>query len=409
MNLASSRLRDDRWLLAALALLVAVRTAAILVLAGPPVSDGLAYHTMASTFAQGAPMVDNFGNRLFYSAGYALLLALAYAVGGASSLSGHALNLMLAVVSGALIYRIMRQFDASRAISAVAVGAFALWLPGIWNGAMLARENLTVPLVLAVMSGTIEMIQQHRGAVATGAAWVGGVIGATASAGVLLGPLSAIVGGKSPRLLLGLVAGIAIAALPWAAATHATFGSVRLTSNSGFNLYLGNNPSATGSFVSIADTPAGPDWHLLLRTRGEFGASEELGRRARAWIATHPQAALELAARKLALFWAPNIPDAKDWQSSRMISLVRLFEVAQYLALVLFGFVGLIALARSNALLAIAVLAIIFGFWVPHMFAYIITRYRDPVMPILLVLGVRWVSARLEWRRQGHRERRRVG
>ena len=379
--------------------MAAIRVAAIIVLAGPPVSDGLAYHTMAITLAQGGPMVDNFGNRLFYSAGYPLLLAIAYAVGGSSPLAGHSLNLALAIASGALVYRVARQLGASRAISAITVSAFALWLPGIWNGAMLARENLTVPLVLAVTSGTIDLVQRRRGAFATGTAWVAGLIGATASAGVLLGPLSAILGRKSPRLALALVAGIALAFAPWAIATHTTFGSVKLTSNSGFNLYLGNNPAATGSFVSIADTPAGPEWHSLLSSSGEFGASDELGRTARAWVAAQPQAALALAMKKLALFWAPNIPDAKDWQASRVISAVRLFEVAQYAALVLAGLAGLIALAQRNVLLALAISAVIVGFWVPHMFAYIITRYRDPVMPVLLVLAMVWVGGHPKFRR----------
>jgi hypothetical protein len=98
-----------------------------------------------------------------------------------------------------------------------------------------------------------------------------------------------------------------------------------------------------------------------------------------------PAQEASLAARKLALFWAPNAPSA-DSAGSKAIYAIRLGEVAQYL---LFAVLGLAALAspRLPGRTRLVLAALIAGFWALHGLAYIIPRYRDPVMPLLIVLA----------------------
>ena len=93
-----------------------------------------------------------------------------------------------------------------------------------------------------------------------------------------------------------------------------------------------------------------------------------------------------MSLRKLALFWAPNLPDSGDFASSKAVALIRLGEVAQYLLLVTLGGFALMSKAVAGQRRAVLA-ALIGGFWLLHGLAYIIPRYRDPVMPLLIVLA----------------------
>jgi hypothetical protein len=174
-------------------------------------------------------------------------------------------------------------------------------------------------------------------------------------------------------------------------ATHAMLGRAVLTSNSGFNLYLGNNPAADGHFVSIAKTPAAADWRSLNDSIGEAGASAELGHRAITYMIHNPARTAQLTASKLALFWAPNLPSAADFTSNRTVALIRLGEVAEYCAFLILGILALI-LNTAPLPTRLTIAALIAGFWGLHGIAYIIARYRDPVMPLLIVLACASIS-----------------
>jgi hypothetical protein len=159
-----------------------------------------------------------------------------------------------------------------------------------------------------------------------------------------------------------------------------------LTTNAAFNLYLGNNPAATGKFVSIADTPLGNDWGETRIRLGEARNADRLQGEALRWIGENPGRAVELAALKLAYFWQPNIPDADELATSKAIASIRVFDVAQYAVIVVLGLIAFRSrLIASEGKWIFATM--ITGFWLIHAAAYIIVRYRDPVMPLLIVMA----------------------
>lgn len=390
-----------RALIAAFVLLAVLRIAVAQLLNLPIESDGEAYLLMAQAMAQGGPPADQYGNLAFYSIGYPLFLTPFVALFGGGIGTIVFANAILAVISGCLVFSVARAIGLRPIHASLAVGLFALWIPGLWNGAQAAKENFSTPLLLLLLLAALMLM---RGG---GLRWAA-IAGVTYGLGLLTGgstlllcaiPLLAIVIGRRRDLKMALAqcgaCGACAAAVlaPWLLATALALGSPVLNSNGGFNLYLGNNPAATGRFVSIPDTPAGADWEKLRAERGEIGASDVLAERAMAHILEHPLDTLLLAGKKLVLFWVPNLPDAQDFKDAPLIAQLRTLEVMQFLLLVVGGGLGLATSVsdRRGAWLCTVTIGL---FWVLHAAAYIIVRYRDPIMPILLI-GATALAVRL--------------
>lgn len=397
---------------------LAIRLAAHYALAQPLASDGLAYFTMAKTMAAGGAPLDNLGQHAFHSILYPALLTPFFALFGASVPVAFGVNLLLACLSATLVRAIARDIGLDRMGQHLAMLGHAVWLPGIWNCTLLARENLSTPLMLATVWLALRLLREDRDeqagrrlagtakAAMAGAVWALALLAGVSAAPIVAAPVLALAlarGWNPLRLAGSLLAMAAAAALmlgPWLLATTAMLGAPLLTTNAGFNLYLGNNPAASERFVSIAQTPAGPGWHALRAARGELGASTELGRQAQAWMLANPERVVVLSARKLALFWAPNLPKPSDFAASRAVALVRILEVVQY---VLFAGLGALALVagpiapRHRAVIGVA----IGTFWALHGLAYIVERYRDPAMPLLIIaaasLVTRYLRSRAAW------------
>ncbi len=377
-------------LLLAIAAVLAIRLAVQLIMPQPVVSDGLAYQAMAHSLAQGGPMRDTFGSVAFYSPGYPLILAL----GLAMSIPALMVNLVLAGVSTWLIARLALRLTRDLRPALLAVAGYAVWLPSLLSASTLAKENLTTPLLLGMALAILDLSDGKRPVRAAALA------GACYGAGLLAGASSLLIAAAVPLALalrwqrqgserlfsavLAFLLATTVVVGPWLIHTARHFGHPVLTTNSGFNLYLGNNPAATGNFVSIADTPLGPQWHRMRAELGEDGSATALATAARSYVATHPARTAELAAVKLGLFWAPNIPDVAE-QAHPAMAALRWLDVTQHSLILLLGAMGLLAWRRAPATPVLAI--IIASFWVVHALTYVMVRYREPVMPILIVFA----------------------
>ncbi|EQB33565.1 ArnT family glycosyltransferase [Sphingobium ummariense] len=401
--------RTSAMLLAAIALLaVIVRLAAAFVLKQPLESDPLSYFTMAQGLAERGELLDLYGQHAFFSAGYPLLLTPFFALLGSSVAVALGVNMLLAVVSTVLIHRLTLALSDNRWAGLLASLAYALWFPGIWNATMLAKENLSTPLLIGLALCAVRVARDERpigAALIAGLLWGASLVtgGSTlllcAGMGVALLILWRARGSFIPALGGGLcfVAGAALILAPWLHATNQMVGRPILTTNAAFNLYLGNNPAATGKFVSISDTPLAKDWEATRLRLGETGNADRLQAEAIRWIGENPRRAAELAALKLVYFWQPNIPDAADFAASKAVSSIRLFEVAQYGLILVFGLLAFRSpLIASDGKWIFA--AMIAGFWLIHAAAYIIIRYRDPAIPLLIAMAAIPVAAWLQQR-----------
>jgi 4-amino-4-deoxy-L-arabinose transferase-like glycosyltransferase len=412
----SPRLSEAWTLLALGALAIAVRVAAALVLKQPLDSDPLAYFTMAQGLAERGELLDQHGQHAFYSAGYPLLLTPFFELFGASVTVALAVNMALAVVSLWLVYRLTLDISRHRLAALLASLAYALWLPAIWNATMLAKENLTTPLLLAVTLCALHIVRGRtrlRLGAAAGLLWGAALITGGSSL-LLCGAVGTALlvawrrGGRfAPAFRTGaaFVLGALVALAPWLYATDRMVGRPLLTTNAAFNLYLGANPVATGRFVSIADTPMGPHWEATRARLGEAATADLLQAEALRWMHAHPAQTAALAVRKLVYFWQPNLPDAQDFQASKAVAAIHLAEAVQYAAILL---VGLLAFGsrRIDTVSKLILGAAIVGFWLIHAAAYVVFRYRDPAVPLLLAMAAAPVAAWLEsmprprWRRE---------
>jgi 4-amino-4-deoxy-L-arabinose transferase-like glycosyltransferase len=394
------------------ALAVLLRIAAALILRHPiDIGDGLAYFTMAETLAGQGVIADNFGQHAFYSAGYPLFLTPLFAILGPSLEVVLSANMILAAASTWLVFALARTLARREEAGLLAALAYAAWLPAIWNATLVAKENLSTPLFLVLAICAVHIARNRRpvaNGLAAGLAWGAAMVTGGSAVPLCAGVALAIVilwrcGRKlRPAICAAalFLAGTTAALSPWLHATDRMVGRPVLTTNGAFNLYLGNNPAATGRFVSIADTPLGRDWEATRVRLGEVRNADRLEREAIAWISGNPGAAARLAVLKLVYFWQPNTPDAADLADSGPAAAIRWFEVAQYLliiALALWGFFGPAVAARDKWILA----TMIVGFWLLHAMAYVIVRYRDPAIPLLIAMAsaqlTYWARERRVW------------
>lgn len=399
----NSFLSEKRWLALILVFTLLVRAAAAFALQFQPVSDYAGYEHMALNLLAGKGLVDG-GNSAFLSAGYPLfVLAPVFAVFGHHVLAALLANALLCTVSAWLIYLIAKEAGASMMGRLLSAGIFAIYLPSWIYAAYLSKENLMTPLMLGVVLLSLRCTHQPSVRIAISVGVVLGLLAIAGNAGLALAPVLAIAlmisplpfGRKLARLgLAGLVAMLVVA--PWLIRNYQVIGAPVLNTNGGFNLYIGNNPSADGLFVSMADTPRGATWHQL-RKQGEGLANDTLRDEALAWIRHNPARFFTLSLKKIALFWMPPI-HAGEGPQSRGEALTRLAWLAQYLLICGLAVGGVVyrRLRTPNAgLLWLAVLC----YTAVHMVFYVIYRYREPIMPVLIVLAAMAIE-------QGMRERR---
>jgi hypothetical protein len=391
-------------LLAAIVLIaLAVRIVAAFVLKHSLESDPLAYFTMAHGLAERGELTDHYGQHAFYSAGYPLLLTPFFALLGSTVAVALAVNMVLGIISIVLIYRLTLVLSENPWAGLLAALLYALWFPGIWNASMLAKENLSTPLLIGLALCAVRIARDERplgAALVAGLLWGASLVTGGSTLLLCAGVGTALImlwrdrGAPGPAFVGGItfIAGAALILGPWLYTTDKMVGRPILTTNAAFNLYLGNNPAATGRFVSIADTPMARDWEATRLRLGEVGNADRLEAEALRWIADNPGRAAELAARKLVYFWQPNIPDAEDFAASKAIASIRLFDVAQYGLILLFGFIAFRSpLIASDGKWIFAVM--LAGFWLIHAAAYIIPRYRDPAIPLLIVTAAIPIAA----------------
>lgn len=222
-----------------------------------------------------------------------------------------------------------------------------LWLVATARSPASSRRLLAVGLMVGLLTlgrGTLVLLLLP--AIATLVPF-GGNPGRTASATgcLLLGPL----------LCVGLVAARNFAvSKEW----------IPLTYNLGYNLYVGNNPHATGGWVPVTAAPSSTDGstrdggtsldgrtELAAREGRPLGAGESSrlwSRRAGEFVAQHPERAARLALRKAAMMWSRH-----EYPQIESVDVYR--RVAGPVGLPLLGgfaLVGVLAIGGAGAALA---------------------------------------------------------
>ncbi len=380
--------------------------------------DSRAYDEWARQIAAG----DWVGHDVFYQAPlYPYFLGLLYSVLGRSLLAVRLCQAVVGAGSCVLIGLAARRLFSART-GLIAGLALALYAPAIFSDALIQKSVLdafftclTIWLVAVLASG--------RGRRRT---WLGlglavGALSLTrenALALVAVVAVWAIVssGHRGVRRLVPaavLIAGLALVLLPVAFRNQMVGGEFFLTTSQfGPNFYIGNNPRADGTYVSLKYGRGSPEYEredatdLADRATGRRLTPAEVSSywtdQALAYIGGHPGAWLALMARKFALLW--NADEMLDTESQatyaewslplRVTGYVGNFGVLVPLALF-----GLIVTWDARRRLAI-VYALIVVYAGSVLLFYVFARYRFPLVPFLILFAAEGGRAAWSFMRQ---------
>lgn len=357
-----------------------------------PQNDELAYRSIALSVVGGNGVVDGMGNRAMYNVGYPLfVLAPVYALLGENLVAIRLINVLLGLLTTALCYATAREAGLGTFGRLAAAALWALYLPAIVSTLYMDKENLLVPLMLGVAWCALRLSREPSAAVATLCGILLGLTALVGNAGLAFAAAVAVALAFAPTRVTRkaayslLIVGAAILVVsPWVVRNIRALGSPVLNTNGGFNFYLGNNPAATGWYISISETPRGETWEELRRS-GEVQASHTLGREAFQWIREHPLDFAALTMKRAAYFWMPPIHEGKTSPSS-VERAVRVAWLTQFVAIAAAGLASLAGLGlrlRPQLIVWVAILAYTGIF----MLCYVSFRYRLGIEPLLCLLA----------------------
>ena len=267
-EIAEEPQRDWLWLALSICAGFALRAAAIAGFKHVPESDELAYMSMALNLVSGNGIVDGMGNHAMYNVGYPLfILSPVFFFFGEELLVARLFNMLLGGVAIILSYLVAKEAGAGRLGRLMAAAIWAVYLPASVYGVYLLKENLMIPLMLGVVWCALRLVRLPSKRVAVGCGALFGLLALTGNAALSLIAVAALALVLSPSVIsqrvtlaMLILAVAAVVSAPWMIRNMHVLGAPVLNTNGGFNLYLGNNPAATGMFVSISETPRGSTW-----------------------------------------------------------------------------------------------------------------------------------------------------
>lgn len=201
--------------------------------------------------------------------------------------------------------------------------------------------------------------------------------------------------------------GIAIAALvavaivtPWTVRNYLTFHKfVLVSANSGMNLFMGNNPVATGEFRETGITPESERiYHEVLdysRSHDQIEVDRLRWQIAMDWIAAHPAEAALLDMKKIAYHWIGRAHTGNEYRlaSEWMKNAYRIFSVF----LIVLGAIGLFS-RRLKPIRSLLLVVFLYSTAISAIF-FVQSRHRtlkvDPFLVPLAVIGVCAAASRI--------------
>lgn len=282
-----------------LALGFVVRLIWILKFRPDPVSDSVFYYRMGIRIADG----QGYGQTptAWRTPGYPAFLAVIFKVFGPKLFLARIANVFLALGTMLLSYSVAKRLFRSELAGRITMVALALWPNNVAYSSLIASEPLFLFLIMLGVWLVLE-----GGAARAGAA------GLALGAATLVRPAALVLplvlffatwvharrGGLREHLFRFAVLHTVFVALlvPWLARNQRLFGRAVMANESGVTLMIGNNPLATGAFVS------GGTLQTLIPGFGgnEYERSRQMQQYALRYIRSHPGRTLALIPTK---FW----------------------------------------------------------------------------------------------------------
>jgi tetratricopeptide (TPR) repeat protein len=383
--------------------------------------DAHAYDEWARRIANG----EWIGRDVFYQAPlYPYFLGTIYAIVGHSLLAVRLVQAVVGAASCVLLGLAVRHFFSTRAGIAAGI-ALAIYAPAIFFDGLLQKSVLDIfflALALWLISGLLDTTGRRRAWLALGLTM--GALSLTRENALVF--VLVIVGWSlfrrvEPRAPFSrrvapvgaFVLGLAIVLLPVAIRNYAVGGGFYLTTSQfGPNFFIGNNPKADGTYMSLRFGRGAPEYerqdatdlaeHALGRTLTPAQVSNYWTDQALDFITVHPTAWIRLMGRKFVLLW--NATEMLDTEAQESYA-----EWSWPLRLGgWFGHFGvLVPLALIGALFAWSDrrrLAILYTMTVAYaasvLLFYVFARYRLPLVPLMMPFAAQALVTLPGWIRQ---------
>jgi hypothetical protein len=230
----------------------------------PPVADGIYYQIHAERLADGLGYTwawpdGSVTNAAHYPVGYSALVSLVYRVLGPAPGGAMLLNAVVGALGAVAIHRAALATTSPRA--ALGAGLLFALHPGLLSYTpALMTEGITGALIAVALWAAVKLRSETgvRLPALVGLALVVGVATLIRPQSIVLAPLFAWLALPGiPFARRGLIAGLALGAalllvLPWTARNCDKMGRCALVSvNGGWNLLIGTDPEAKGSWAPI--------------------------------------------------------------------------------------------------------------------------------------------------------------
>lgn len=343
--------------------------------------------------------------------GYPWFLAATYALSGGSYDAPRIAQIALGLASVLLAWRIGRRLGDSWCGLAFAALLCLHVSTVYWEGELHEPALLVFLLLAAVLA----LARWSDGPSLPRAALAGALlgVGALVRSNVVLLLVSAAIWmvwiARSRRIkaapfALALLAAAAVSILPATIRNVVVTGDpVLISSNSGINLYIGNNPQATGfvagdlpgygEFRTCYDYPAiaRKVEHELGRKLSDSEISSFFTRKTLEFVRRQPGSFLALLGKKALLFWGPdeishNKVESLDRENSAVLRrLPRAFPPLLAGAIVGLALAG--GLRRTPRELLLLVTAFTAAWFVSILPFFAAERYRAPILPFLMLVA----------------------
>lgn len=403
----NTRSRDRLVLPLGLVLAATLRLGWLVIIPNAQVADAHWYYARALAIAAGQGYTVDGVATAFWPIGYPAFLAALFALFGTSPWVGELANVVLALVAIVLAYALaLRLFDRP-AVARYTLLLLALYPTFIAHTSLLLSELLFVPLMLLgvllllpqQLALPIRLLRLVVAGMVLGLATLtrpqAALIPVAVYAALVLqrrvagqrGAQSAAPAGSWAIVYLSL----ALVLLPWTARNRETFGGfVFVSTNGGFNLYVGNGPFATGTYLtqSVIDAQIAP---LAATASSEAGADRLLRNKALEEARANPLATLARLPRKLWYLYRSDIEAIKLNETGiaplagsmrATLFAYKLLAQAYYLALLLAAAIALVVLPRTRRVARSLVgLSIVLTFTLFQLVYFGGDRFHFPMMP----------------------------
>ncbi len=344
--------------------------------------------------------VGNLGEGVFYGLPlYPFFLGVIYKLTVGSFVAAKWVQIVLGVATVGLIYKIGRELFDSK-VALVSALLAAIYGPLFFHEAILIPESIGVPLYALAFLWAIRFWDAPSifYAVRLGIVCA---LAALTKAGILMFVALFLIYGllkRKPIQKLAIFGATALLFLLPVTLHNVVHGKdlVFLTAHSGLNFYVGNNPSAEGTF----NAPEGMGSNVeSQRMDSKAIAEREMGRELKpsevshywsekGWkfIRSNPGKFLELCGRKLILFFdSRELSDVDDYSFGALFNSFLKYPWPNFGALVLLLFAGVLVVAGNpkRDLILLWVGAYLIGM----MFFFVNARYRLPMLSIFIPIA----------------------